>query len=61
MINRPIDVRILSVKGKFVDFIYRSSNSRSRMPKAQFRKKMKNDQFTITNLEMFHSRLETFK
>ena len=57
MINRPIDVRILSIKGKFVDFIYRSSNSRSRMPKDNFRKKMKSEQFLIANLEMFHSRL----
>ena len=57
MINKPIDVRILSIKGKFVDFIYRSSNSRSRMPKDNFRKKMKSEQFLIANLEMFHSRL----
>ncbi len=57
MINKPIDVRILSIKGKFVDFIYQSSNSRSRMPKDHFRKKLHNEQFLIANFEMFHSKL----
>ena len=61
MINRPIDVRILSVHGKFVNFLYKSSNSRSRMPKERFRKKVKNDQFNIANMEMFQSRLEISK
>ncbi len=58
MIDRPIDIRILNVKGKFVDFKYRSSNSRSRMPKEQFRKKVSNDRFNVENIDMFQSKLQ---
>ena len=42
MINKPIGIKILSVNGDFVNFIYRSSNTRLRMPKDLFKKEVKN-------------------
>lgn len=61
MIDRPIDIRILSIKGKHVNFKYISSNSRSRMPKGQFRKKIQNERFTVNNLELFRSGLDLLR